>query len=62
MSTSASFTIFDRLQAATREITPERVLALGRERLMAARLNDRKADTALGLSDFRPLYHCHSSL
>jgi DNA-3-methyladenine glycosylase II len=51
VSTSASFTIFDRLEAAATAITPERILTLGRERLMAAGLTDRKADAALGLSD-----------
>jgi DNA-3-methyladenine glycosylase II len=51
VSTSASFTIFDRLQAAATEITPERILALGRERLMAAGLSGRKVDAALGLAD-----------
>lgn len=51
VSTSASFTVFDRLQAAAKDITPERILALGRERLMTAGLTDRKADAALGLSD-----------
>jgi DNA-3-methyladenine glycosylase II len=51
VSSSSSFTIFDRLQAAATEITPERILALGRERLMAAGLSDRKSDAALGLAD-----------
>src|ERR1700744_3033290 len=51
VSSSASFTIFDRLEAATTAITPERILALGRERLMAAGLTDRKANAALELSD-----------
>jgi DNA-3-methyladenine glycosylase II len=51
VSTSASFTIFDRLEATATAITPERILALGRERLMAAGLTDRKANAALELSD-----------
>jgi 3-methyladenine DNA glycosylase/8-oxoguanine DNA glycosylase len=51
VSTSASFTIFDRLEAAATAITPERILALGRERLLATGLTDRKADAALGLAE-----------
>jgi DNA-3-methyladenine glycosylase II len=51
VSTAASFTIFDRLERAATAITPERILALGRENLARAGLTDRKADAALSLAD-----------
>src|ERR1700760_4496309 len=51
VSTSASFTVFDRLAAAAGAITPDRLLALGRGQLIEAGLPDRKADAALGLAD-----------
>jgi DNA-3-methyladenine glycosylase II len=51
VSTSASFTIFDRLGEAAQEITPERILRLGREQLMGVGLAERKADAALALAE-----------
>lgn len=51
VSTSASFAVFHRLETAATAITPERILALGQERLVRAGLTGRKADTALRLAE-----------
>ena len=51
VSTAASFTVFDRLETAAAEITPERILRLGRQGLIAGGLTEHKADAALGLAE-----------
>jgi DNA-3-methyladenine glycosylase II len=50
VSTSASFTIFDRLAAAAGAITPGQILRLRRDDLVGAGLTDRKADAAQQLA------------